>query len=257
MLTLIHGDNELQTRRELQLIKEANKGKEIVVLSKPDALTLRQQLASSNMFYDDRLIVVEQFFEKGVAAEVVEFLATLPKETTGVFVERKQLDGRKSSSDGTKAAKGKKTDKVLKGKKLLDELKSQIPSMKIIVCNDYSLFNFLDALVPGNSPKLVKEYQALLDNDYTPEEIYYMIVDHMRNLVIANDLGANGLPGMHQFRQGKIVSQSNRFTEKQIITAYQKLFQLETAQKLKRVGEGSPFSMEEDLRFFLATSFAK
>lgn len=272
MVTIIHGDNELQVRRELQIIKEKNTNKDIVILTKPDALTLRQNVASDSMFESNKVVIIEQMLEKGIASEVVAFLGTNTSSIDCVFVERRQLDrdstshklvDREAQTESASIGIGKgerskgKTTQLLKGKKLLDTFKKQIPTIRIIVCNDYSLFNFLDALLPGNSKKIIADYQTLIDNGYAGEEIYYMVVDHVRYLVIANDLGVKGLVGMHQFRQSKIVSQAKRFSQKQIVSIYKKLFEVEVAQKLKRVGEGSPFSMEEDLRFFLSTAFAK
>lgn len=244
MITLIHGDNELQIRKELQSLKDKAKG-EMVILQKPDPLTLRQHIGSSNMFFVDRFFVVEQMFEKGVSVDVITFLADLPQETTIVFAERKRID----------RAEGKSESKtILKGKKLLDALKKAIPSSKVIACNDYTIFDFMDALRPKNTKQVMQLYDKLLDMRYAPEEIYYQLQDHIRNLIIANDLGKSGLKGMHEFRAGKIVQQARQFELKQLIKIYQKLFQLEVAQKLKRISEGSPFSMEEDLRFFLATA---
>lgn len=249
MITLIHGDNELQIYKTLANIKTHAKDKELITLQKPDALTLRQHLATPAMFFDNRLTVVERFFEKGTTQDVITFLSELPADTSAVFVEAKRLDRVASG------AKEKKTKTLLAGKKLLDALK-QVKGLQIIACNDYSLFDFLDQLKPHNAVEVLQRFESLLTASYEAQEVYYMIVDHVRNLIIAKDLGGSGLKDMHEFRQKKILGQARQFTLFQLLAIYQQLFQLEIAQKEKRVGEGSMFSMEDDLRFLLVHAFS-
>lgn len=247
MITVIHGDNTLQIDKTLVSIKQQHKSKELITLQKPDALTLRQHLATPGMFFDDRLTIVERFLEKGTSQDVVDFLGTLPRETVAVFVETKRLD---------RLSSGKEKTKTLAGKKLLDTLKKKIPTLQVIACNDYSLFNFLDQLKPGNARELLQTYELLLQAGYEAQEIYYMIVDQFRYLIIANELGPAGLKDMHEFRQKKFVTQARSYTMQQLLLIHQHLFHLEVAQKEKRTGEGSSFSMEDDLRFLLAQIFS-
>lgn len=248
MITVIHGDNILQIDKTLVSIKQQHKNKELITLQKPDALTLRQHLATPGMFFDDRLTIIERLLENGVSKDVIDFLSESPKDTTAVFVEVKRLD---------RLSAGKDKAKILSGKKLLDTLKKQIPHIQIIACNDYTLFNFLDQLKPSNARELLKTYELLLQTGYEAQEIFYMIIDHFRHLIIAKELGGSGLKEMHEFRQKKLMVQAKAFTNQHLLLMYQQLFQLEVAQKEKRVGEGSMFSMEDDLRFLLVQIFSE
>lgn len=245
MISLIHGDNELQVRQEIKNLKDKYRNREIVTLVKPDAMALRQQLMSTNLFFDDKVTIVERMFEKGVGEDVVNFLATVPAEQVLFFAETKRMD---------KAEKSSKT--TLKGKALLELLKKKIPAIQIIAANDYTVFDFLDALTPGNATKALVLYDKLLANKYASEELFALMIDQFRTLIILSDLGPNAVPGMHQFRKQKLARQASRYQLKTLTTIYQRMFQLEVAQKERRLGEGSPFSMEEDLRFFLATAFS-
>lgn len=242
MITVIHGDNELQIRATVEKLRQGKKSEDVTTLTKPDPLTLRQNIGSVSMFFDTRLYIIEGMLAKGVSEEVVDFLATLPAETMVAFVEYTKLDRVAGASK-----------KALVGKKLLDTLQKRVARLSVVACNDYSLFDFLDTLSPGKSKQIVTQFDALLLNGYQSEEIYYMVVDHIRNLVILKDTG--GVVGMHAFRVAKLRNQAAAFTLVRLEALYQKLYQLEVSQKERRFGEGSPFPMAEDLRFFLASSF--
>lgn len=246
MITIIHGDNVLQIQKTLDALKKKSQEKELIVLQKPDALTLRQHLSTPAMFFDNRLTIVEKFLTKGMSQEVIDFLSMLPQDTSCVFVEYTRLDRSE------KAAKN-----IIGGKKLLDALKKQVKGLQIIACNDYALFDFLETLKPGQVKEVITRFDDLISKDYEAEAIFAIVVDHVRNLIIAKDLGPKGLSDMHEFRRNKMLVQSRAFTLQQLRSIYQKLFQLEIAQKEKRQGEGSPFSMEEDLRFLLSQVFSK
>ncbi len=245
MITIIHGDNILQVKQEVQKVKDLAKTREVTILSKPDPLTLRQHLATPAMFFDERLTIVEGLLSKGISLDVVEFLAQTPPSTNCVFVETSRLDRSEKSS---------KT--VLQGKKLLDALKKEIKVLRIVACNDYAIFDFLDALVPKNIQMIISHYEKLRSQKYEPEEMFYMVVDQFRNLIIAKDVGARGLASMHAFRAQKFLAQSKKFSLKELLVIYQKLFQMEVQQKEKRFGEGSPFTFDEDLTFFLTQNFS-
>lgn len=242
MITVIHGDNELQIRATVEKLRQGKKSEDVTTLTKPDPLTLRQNIGSVSMFFDTRLYIIEGMLAKGVSEEVVDFLATLPAETMVAFVEYTKLDRVAGASK-----------KALVGKKLLDTLQKRVARLSVVACNDYSLFDFLDTLSPGKSKQIVTQFDALLLTGYQSEEIYYMVVDHIRNLVILKDTGR--VVGMHAFRVSKLRNQAAAFTLVRLEALYQKLYQLEVSQKERRFGEGSPFPMAEDLRFFLASSF--
>lgn len=243
MITVIHGDNLLQIRKMVEDQKKRYHNAEIITLVKPDLAALRQNLSTMTMFSDSRLTIIESLLQKGLAQEGLDFLASLDNSSACIFVEYLRLD---------RLAIGKEKKKtLLKGKKLLDGLKL-IKGLTIIPCNDYSLFDFFDSIKPGNRNDVIVRFDALLQADYEAEAIFYMLVDHVKNLVIAADIGSSGLSSIHEFRAKKIVQQARSFSLPKLISFYQSLYNVEVAQKEKRLGSGSPFSMAEDLRFLLS-----
>ena len=64
MLTIIHGEDIVQSRLELEKIKKQNLEKEIILLNgkKIDLTQLKEALESFSMFEHSRLVILENLF---------------------------------------------------------------------------------------------------------------------------------------------------------------------------------------------------
>lgn len=208
MITIIHGENTVQSRNKLiELIDEAKDKKVLVdrIGAKELSLaTLEEKLQKSDLFGHPRMLVIEALHSlprSNKKSEMIKLLATTEMDIC--LWEKRTL-----------------TKTMLK-----KFANSKVHEFKLA----NSLFKWLDSLSSsGSSKKTQLELlnKALLEND--EYLCFVMLARQVRMLLQAKQGGNIKGPG---FVVNKIKSQSNQFTLDQLLNIHQQLFAID--QQLK------------------------
>lgn len=216
MMLLIHGDNLTASRNYLNqlLVAAGQKNQEIVRLdgTKITLTDVKQALEAGSLFGQDKLIVVENLFSRLKSKEKEEIIDYVAKSSpTGnlYFWEAKIIN--------------------------LTTLKKFGPKLQIKLFKIPALiFQFLDAVWPGNQKTMLKSLKLLKSEQ--PELVFYLLCRRISQLIVAGDLGKAGLTKMAPWQQAKMLSQAQKFTLQQLTAFYQKLLtidkQIKTGQTL-------------------------
>ncbi len=240
MITIIHGDNILESRKFLKQLIESAQNQEVVSLdgTSCDLTALIQATQSDQLFSQmhAKLVVAENFLTKGIKEEVIEYLKTMPNDAHLVFWEGRQIDRATKSVKGKSLAlRQKKTEKVLKGMTLLKALQN-LPAKPIIrIFRSTLMFDFFDSLRPGNGANALVLSQRLQNERTEVEDLFPVLADHFRYLIKAKVGGSQALSDMHPFRAQKITNQARSFTEEQLMTIFHLLLDFEIACKFARI----------------------
>lgn len=240
MIYLLHGNNQELSRLALSdLIKNlppcggiglgpkefpvVGQTKEIINLDGEsiNLTELIQSLESLSLLSLDKIIVIENLFSRPVSKakeELIKYLKTNPINTNLIFWERKLISGT-----------------VLRWLPKSWHLKLYKTSPII--------FSLLDNLRPNNEFELLNTLSQCLKTD-KPELIFYLIIQRMRDLMLALDLGAGGLKSS-PWQINKLIKQSSKFTLNKLTFFYKKLltidFEIKTGVSLM------PLSYQLDL----------
>lgn len=224
MITLIHGENILESRNYLNEKRGKHQGETIILSGKTVSLgDLKQATESLSILATNRLVIVENLYSRPSKKELTQFISYLITFKTDfdiVLWEAKEI---------TKVGLRK------------------IPSSWEI--KRYSLpkvmFAFLESIAPSNNQKmlkLIKDLRKTSGDDF----IYLMIVRQIRLLLLAKE---NALSGMPSWMIGKFFRQAERFTKEQLLNIYKKLLIIDIGQKTG----SAPFALGRDLDLLLAT----
>ena len=218
MLILLHGDNTIASRKELEFYKARAKGKEIIVLdgTKVDKTSLIQALESKSLLGEERLIIIESLL--GGKRKPI-FLDTLEENKNQEIIlwERKEIT-----------------------KLTLEKLPKNI-IIKLFKFEKI-LFKFLESIRPKNTKNLLFLYQETLKKE-EPELIFYMLIRQIRNLILAKD----GISQLSTWQTLRLTNQARYFTMEQLLDLYQKLLTIDIGQKTG----SSPFSFKKTTELFL------
>lgn len=227
-MLIFHGENLVTSRKrlkeEIDNFKLRFKGE--VVRFEGDKLNLtqiKQAVESSSLFGKNRLIVIESFFSAPPSAEkqkIIDYLKkTSPKNL--LIWEGKKIDGR-----------------------ILVPFKARLAQFDLTPV----IFHFLDSLAPDNQKiSLFLLHQCL--NQDTPEMIFYMLTRQIKLLIIAKDLGKNGLTQMAGWQQDRLIRQAKKFNLPQLIETYRQLLKIDWQQKTGQ----TPFDLASQLDLFIAS----
>lgn len=222
MIKILHGDNVAASRISLSnLIDQAKKtSKEIVYLdgTKADLGNIRQAMEASSLFADNKLVVIENLLSGLKSArkqKIEDYLSKTDTPVSLILWEEKELS---------------KT-------KLLPNADSQIFKL------DQIMFRFLDSIVPNNTITLLILLRALKENEAS-ELILFMIIRQVRLLLIAKDLGSEGLV-LAPWQKSKILSQASKFDLEKLKQLYAELLEIDYSQKTG--GDAFPLSSRLDL----------
>lgn len=219
---ILHGDNIVASRKVLnQYISQAKaKDKEIARFNgrKLSLNELQQALESKALFGTERLIVIENLLSSSPSRTRSSLISYLKKN----FFENLIL------------WEGKEV------KRLTGFKKTEIQVFKV----PPTIFQFLDSLTPGEGKNSLSLLHACLKQG-SAEVIFYMFARQIRFLIMAADLGKEGLVGLHPFQQEKIARQAEKFTLSQLLSLHRKLLRIDWQQK---TGQASmPLSSQLDL----------
>lgn len=225
MLQLIHGDNQVNSRKKLtELLAEAKKqNKEIFQLNaeKLDRAQLESNLLSESLFGQEKILLLEGLYSLPKSKKKDEFIDLISSASIDIILWEKKLLS--------------KTDL----KKLPNDLESY--EFKITP----KLWNFLDKLSPNPKSKnaLLKTFHESIAID-SVEFIFLMMARQIRLLIQVKEGGAIKLA---PFMLGKLKKQAGEFSLEKLLTIHQQLYQID--KKLKQ--SASLLSLEAELDLLL------
>lgn len=214
MIFFLHGDNQVLSRQRLnELINQAKtENKEIIRLDglKIDLSQILQALESSSLFGQEKLIIIEQLFSRPKSKEKEEIIKYLKKEKISphlIFWEKKEISGTTT-------------------RWLPKDWQYQIFKTPV------SIFKFLDSIKPNNQKEVLTYLHQSIRKD-SPEMVFYMLARRIKELIIALDLGKEGLKGA-PWQIGKLMHQAGNFSLEQLKSIYAKLLDIDIDIKTGR-----------------------
>ena len=226
MKTIIHG-NDLASSRDY-FAKERDKY-ESPILIDGDGISFDRifQTLENKTFFDNKItLAIENFFSKNKSnsiefKKIIEYL-NLDKNSEIIFWESTEIS--------------KTNQTVLKNSVVKTFSYPQV------------LFQFLDNLKLGNNQYLIKLIYDLKKNMET-ELIFFMIVRQFRLMISQLETGAKieETKRLQSWQTGKLSSQANSFGKERLISLYDKLFEIDLAQKTGKL----PYSLDKSIDIFL------
>jgi len=226
MILIIHGNDVASSRN--YYFEEKNKLTNPVFIN-GDGITYDQifQALENNTFFEEKKeVVIENFFGRNKAntnefKKIVDYLDS-NKTPHVIFWENDEIS------------------------------KTALASFKNVTIKLFSypqtMFTFLDNIKPGNSQILIKLFHEL-SSTMAPELIFFMITRQFRILLNQTDdlKQIDEAKRMAPWQLSKFKKQASYFDNKKLLSAYNKLFEIETGQKVGKF----PYSMEKSIDFFL------
>jgi len=206
-MLILHGENKERSRAILNGKIKQFEGEVIKLEGEKINLTdLKQATESRSIFGKEKLIVIFNLFSRPPGKEKQKLIEYCRKENPRNLIiwEGKKVDGR---------------------------ILSHFASAQIEQFNlPPIIFRFLDSLSPtSKKPSLILLHQCLTQE--TPEIVFYMLCRHIKDLIIAADLGKEGLNEYPSWKKEKLVRQAKKFSLKKLIDLYQKLLEIDYQQK--------------------------
>ena len=222
MITLLHGDNIVASRKELDFYKAKAFAKEIIVLdgNKLDKTALIESLEAKSLFQNDRLIVIESLFSSRKKLDFGDLLSKNLMEDIIIW-EPKEISkttvGKLPKNTFTKLFKFEKT-----------------------------LFKLLESFRPNNINMTLTLFNDCLKSE-NPELIFFMMIRQFRNLLIAKDSEGHSNSEISGWQLSRLTSQAGYFTMIELINKYKKLLEIDIGQKTG----SSVFDLKKNIELFI------
>lgn len=207
MLTIIHGENQFASRKELEHLKRNHNGEEIVTLNGASlSLTdLIQALEAKSLFGVEKLVIIENLLSQKASGndKLLGNLRKLPSDVNCVLWE---------------------------GKEIRMTLLSQFSKAQIFLYKiEKQLFRFLDSLKTGNAKRSLLLFHNALEHD-EPETILFMLVRQLRHLLLVKTQ-STFLDSMSPWQEQKACLQVENFTLEKLKKAYGDLINIDYSIK--------------------------
>ena len=229
MVTLIHGDDNENSRKKLNELLNQSKDSEIVRLN-GGKITLTDIIVaceSTPLIGEKRTLVIENLLSGKISSlkeEILNYLKNSSLTLSLLIWEKKTV-----------------TKTVIK--KYFPETKEylfQIPQL---------LFKFLDQLGSTDSANQIRSFHNLLPNQEA-SFIYAMMLRQIRNLIIAKDLGTKGFPQTSGWQAQKLISQARKYSLNDLISLYRQLLSIDY-----KIKSGiTPLKLEQLIDIYLAST---
>lgn len=209
MITIIHGDNIAESRSYFFEQKKNLPNLKTLEGSDLSIDKLADEFLGINLFFEEKNIAIEGFLSKTKVIknfeDLVDFLNKNSKNSNLILWEEKEI-----------------------GKRTLDKFKNaDIKTFKI----PKIIFNFLDAIKPGNGRLLAELFHKLLENNPT-EIIVFMLIRQFRLMLgVQSHSSIDEISKMMAWQKGKITSQANLFGKAKLLELYSKLYEIDSKQK--------------------------
>lgn len=206
MITVLHGDDTVASRNELNRRKCATGHADILTLSglSLDEPTLVQALESRSLLADKKIVVIEQFLtrmgrKQKASDKMLDYIMRAPDGLDIILWEPREIF-------------------VSILKKLGKEAVINLYMLPKII------FSFLDNLRPNNSPYLLKLLMQILET-YPPEVVFTMIVRRIRQLIMVKD----GVPpdNLQAWQVSRLTNQGKSFTLEKLLAMERQLLAIE------------------------------
>ncbi len=218
MTTLIHGDDATAISNHVaQILAQAKHNQATVIRLSAEGLTapeLELTLTAQELFESNRVIIIDAVHSlpvgkrrSGLIARLSEFRS---QTTQLILVESKMLTPTQLKVFG---------------------------QAKVLTCKlPKTVFAWLDGL--GLSSDQTKQLTLLNQaiHDASPEQVFYLLIRHIRLLVIVADGGADQLSNQElpAFARSKMLAQARRIGLDQLVRLYQKLLEIDLGVKTGR-----------------------
>jgi len=206
MLTLLHGNNLVLSKQEIDFLKEKNKQKELITIdaNKTDETALIEALETSSLLFNDRLVIIENLLSAKKKLDFTKILA--------------------SNSD--------KEIILWENKEITKTVLAKLPKNSSVKLFNHPviLFRFLESLIPGNTVTAVNLFVNVLQKE-EPEMIFFMLIRQLRNLLIVKDLSPAEITEITPWQISKLTSQAKYFTMDKLLSMYQHLLTIDLAIK--------------------------
>lgn len=209
MLTLLHGDSQVASRRQLNILIDKAKQQGVRDIIRLEGVStsltdLIQATETVSFFGTEKLVIVENLFSRPKSKlkdELIHRLKNVSPDSISIILwEPKLLTASQL--------------------KMLPNFQNQIFKISKV------LFKFLESLSPGNSKSSLNFlHLALLQEE--SEMIFAMLIRQVRMLIQAQD-NALKLPG---WQLSKFKHQASAYTKPQLLKLHRQLLQLDQAQK--------------------------
>ena len=236
MITIIHGDDISASRKYFQDLKSKEKNVVSFGDGKITITDLVQNIEGSSLFGDTKSIFIEEFLTKlkktnEESKEILEFLIKNYKSANFALWESKEISKRDLFIF---------KDAIIKNFKL-----------------PQSIFLFLDNLKPnshlpgGNLP--LKLFHQMLDSEIKEELILFMMQRQFRLLLSlchperSEGFQIDEISRLAPWQRSKLDKQAKSFSEEDLKKIYEKLYEIELAQKTGTL----PLSLTQTIDFLL------
>ena len=228
MLTLIHGEDTVASRKQLSEEKEKGTGQDLITLEgvklQYNDIILATQ--SSSLFANTRIVVIENLLFGGLSKAKIEIINYLTSKECRVDI----ILWEKTEITKVVITKYFSSAKVFSFK---------FPT---------SLFKFLDIIGTTTSSQLLVSFHGALKNSNT-ELTFALLLRLFRNLIIVKDLGNLAIEELPSWQLNKFISQSRYFTFEGLISSYRKLLSID----FKIKNSQTPYNLSQLLDIFFVT----
>lgn len=212
MITIIHGD-DIESSRNFFLEKKGKSNDSITLDGDKIVLSdILQSLQGGSLFFNDSSIFIEKFIisKNSQYRDIVSAILKNHKNFEIYFYETAEVSKKNLSQF---------KDAVVKNFKL-----------------PQSLFYFLDQVCPDNKNSIINFHKALKNSDV--DLIFFMLVRQFRLMLALNEPNDTGsletideVKRLAPWQKSKLQNQAKKFSLVQLKTIYNKLFEIDVAQK--------------------------
>lgn len=215
MITLIHGDDLVKSRKYLSVLKGTHQSAETLNGTEVNITSLLQILHGGSFFSEDKILFIEELLlKKKNTSEYKEIINLLVDDKLPAHIIL--WEGREIE------------------KNILETFKNAgIKLFKL----PRSLFSFLDALKPENGINLIKLFHNVLETT-DEESVFYMLVRQFRLLLALHPESQHPSPftledlkRLQSWQKEKLTKQSQLFNVSLLISKYRELYAIESGIK--------------------------
>lgn len=229
MITIIHGDNIVESRKHFSEIKAKYSSPKSFDGASVSLTDMVLAVEGGDLFDSNKTVFIEDFLSKRKESkEQNDIVELLNKTQANIFLWEGKNLGKKQLGFFPKA-------------KITPFLLPQI------------LFSFLDNIKPGNNAQILKLFHNLLEQSEA-ELIFFMIIRQFRLMLshskpsVESQNQIDEIKKMAPWQASKIKKQSSYFSQEQLIFLYKKLSDIDLNQKTGSL----PYSLTQSVDFFLS-----
>lgn len=225
MITIIHGDDVVASRKFFQEEKQKSKNPMTLYGDNLKLVDLVEAIEGQRLFSDEKNIFVEEFFSKTKDTKTIMSYVKANAKLANIYLwEAKEL-----------------TKNIL-----LSFFNPDVKLFKI----PQSVFAFLDSIKPGNGKNILPLFHNALANNET-ELVFYLIIRQFRLFIAFKDQKSKNnieeVNRLQPWQKSKLQKQASLFTAEQLIQIYNKLFNIDYSVKTGAL----PFPITAAVDFFL------